>query len=249
MAQSARSRRDREAALAGDLDPALDPVVGRTELGYLQAYDLVDVHQRLQGDMAVTALGQQPVDDLRQSFDLTERDRGLFPDDRRVLRRENLLQPHRQRGERRTQLVRRVLGQLPFGREHLRDPVRTLVERTRHPVDLGQPVAVAVRTRVTGSQSLGGIGELDQRLGQSPRLPSPDRNRHQDRDHAEPDQGEAFGPAAAEVVPAEDEDGQCEHRRRHQGDHHGRHDQSAPHQQVSTTLNRARTGSRPPGSW
>ena len=78
----------------------------------------------------------------------------------------DLLQPHGQRGERRTQLVGGVRGEAPLGGQHPGDPLGGGVQDVGDPVQLGHPVPLVARARVAGAEPFGGLGEVGERGGE-----------------------------------------------------------------------------------
>ena len=80
---------------------------------------------------------------------------------------DDLLQPHRERGQRRAQLVRGVGGEPALGREHPGDPLGAGVDHLGDPVQLGDAVAAVPRPRVAGAEALGGARRARRAAGRS----------------------------------------------------------------------------------
>ena len=101
-----------------------------------------------------------------------------------IIRDEDLFQPHRQSGQRSTQLVRRIGGEPPLGCQHLRHSGDGVVEDATDLVELADPVPAMHRPRVTRAEEGCGVREVGQRLRQAPGL----KPREHERD-SEGEQG------------------------------------------------------------
>ncbi len=97
--------------------------------------------------------GQQVLHDLGQPLDLDQRDPGLLLGDRHGVGGGDLLQPHRQRGQRRPQLVRGVGGEVPLGRQRRGHPAGAALEHLLDLVDLGDPAVDRDQPRLAGRRA------------------------------------------------------------------------------------------------
>ncbi len=169
-------------AFAGADDGPPLAAVGGAPLGDLLLDDVV----QLEGDggaaARVAGVGQQPVHDVRQPLHLRQRDRRLLLHRLRLVGEGDLLQPHGQRGQRRTELVGGVGGKAPLGGQHPGDPLGGGVQDVGDAVQLGDAVPLVPRARVPGAEAFGGLGEVGERGGETVGLP--DRQQY-GGDHGE----------------------------------------------------------------
>ena len=185
---TARSRR-----LAGADDGPARAAVGRPPLLDLLLDDLVEVEGDGGAGARVAGVGQQPLDDVREPLDLRQRDGRLLLHGVRVVGEGDLLQPHGQRGQRRTQLVGGVGGQPPLGGQHPGDALGAGVQHVGDPVQLRDAVAAVARARVAGAEPLGGLGEVGERRGEPVGLADGEEHGGDDREqrHRQDDQQRA----------------------------------------------------------
>ncbi|CAM5635895.1 hypothetical protein SMICM304S_04119 [Streptomyces microflavus] len=100
----------------------------------------------------------------------------------RVVGHRDLLDPHGERGERRTQLVRGVRGEAPLGGQHPGDPLGGRVQDVGDPVQLGHPVPLVARAGVAGAEAFGGLGEVGEGGGEPVGLAYGEEHRRDDRE-------------------------------------------------------------------
>ena len=120
-------------------------------------------------------------DHLGEPLGLGQRGRALLAHHVGVVRRrDHLLQPHRQRGQRRPELVRRVDGEVALGGQQVVDPLGRAIQALGHPVKLLHPVPAAERAGIAGAQPVRRSGQLLQRPGQSACLQQAQHHRDAD---------------------------------------------------------------------
>jgi len=99
--------------------------------------------------------------------------------------RDHLLQPHRQRGQRRAQLVGGIGGEIAARRQQVRDALRGAVEALGDLVEFRYPVAAPERPGIARAEPVGCPGEFLKRPGEPPRLQDGERHRNADGEQRE----------------------------------------------------------------
>ncbi len=182
----------RDAAQTLHLEHPAGAAQRRAPLLDLLLDDLVQVEGDGGRAARVALVGEQSLHHVGEPLDLLEGDGGLLPDGLGLLGDGgDLLQPHRERGERRPQLVGGVGGEAPLGGEHPGDPLGADVEHLGHPVEFGHAVPAVARTGVAGAEPFGGLGEVGERPGEALGLPDGEGDGRLDgeqRDDAEQQQ-------------------------------------------------------------
>jgi hypothetical protein len=160
----------------------LSPPEGRLPLHHLLPDDVVHAGQR--GGRRPAGRAEQLADDVSETFGLDQRRIAFLTDHVRLAGGgDHLLQPHGQRGQRRTELVRDVHGQLAVRGEQAAEPPGGAVKPVGHLVQITHAVPAAERARVTGAEPGRRLGEFRHRPGQPPGQGDRQPGRKQDRGH------------------------------------------------------------------